>query len=553
MKKFILSIFAVPLIFNSGYSQLNLVSNMNPGATSSIPDFLYVFNDKVYYTADDGTFGAEVWEYNGSASPQLDYEVNTSGSSATAGHFCEFNGKLCFSGYESVYGNELYEYDGINAPVRISDINPGSANSIPTGMTVFNGKLYFYGVGPGNDYEFYVYDGINPPSLVANINPTGNSFPAGFTEFNGKLYFSANDGVNGIELWEYDGTNPPTMLLDINPGTNNSIPQYFKVYNNKLYFNADNGVNGTEIWMYDGTNPPAMVVDMIAGSGSFDPRYFYVYNSKLIFSAIDAVAGNELWQYDGVNTPTLVFDINTNPSIGLHNSHPRHFIEYNNLLYFRAQDETHGRELWAWDGVNNPVFIVDINPGTAHSSEDWNLNTTKRMVVLNGKLILAADDGVVGEELFEYTGCLVNAAVTESNMIITATQSGASYQWIDCNTNTPISGETNQSFTATADGDYAVIVADGACIDTSVCTTILGLGLNNDSQNRLAVFPNPAQTNLTIEITEPIEFIRIFNSTGTLVQTEVKNSFPVENLPAGMYVLQVQTESGISTTRFVKE
>jgi ELWxxDGT repeat protein len=265
------------------------------------------------------------------------------------------------------------------------------------------------------------------------------------------------------------------------------------------------------------------------------------------------VAGNELWQYDGVSNPTLVFDINTNPSIGLHNSHPRHFIIYNNLLYFRAQDETHGRELWAWNGVNDPALIEDINPGTAHSSEDWNLSWNKRMAVLDGNLILAADNGVVGEELFKYTGCLVNAAVTESNMILTATQAGASYQWIDCNTNSEISGETNQSFTATVDGNYAVIVTDGLCIDTSACTTIAGLGIKIEEQNNLVIYPNPTRSNITVKSDEKIETILVFSASGQLIQTENKNTFSVESLPAGIYFLKIQTEAGISTSRFVKE
>jgi len=551
MKKIIISIFAIPFLNNITHSQLNLVSDIYPTSNNSIPDWLYIYNDTVYFTAEDATNGVEVWRYDGTNAPTLFADINPTGHSAGAAHFREFNGNLYFTGYESVYGSELYEYDGTNPPVRITDISAASVNSSPNGMMVFNSKLYFNANGPGNDYELYVYDGINPASLVYNINATGNSYPTGMTEFNGKLYFSANDGINGIELWEYDGANPPTMLLDINPGANHSIPVDFTIYNNQLYFNADNGVNGTEMWMYDGTNPPTMVVDMIPGSGSFDPRRFYVYNGNLVFSAIDAVAGNELWQYDGVNNPTMVFDINTNPSLGLHHSNPRHFIEYNNLLYFRAQDEINGRELWAWDGVNNPVLIVDINVGTAHSSDDWNLS--KRMVVLNGKLVFAANNGVVGEELFEYNGCLVNAAVTESNMIITATQSGASYQWIDCNTNTEISGETNQSFTVTVDGDYAVIITSGACIDTSTCTSIQGVGVNELEQNNFTIFPNPTNSNLTITTAETIQSINVYSASGILVQQESKSTFSVENLPAGIYFLEIETENGIGTIRFAKE
>jgi len=38
-----------------------------------------------------------------------------------------------------------------------------------------------------------------------------------------------------------------------------------------------------------------------------------------------------------------------------------------------------------------------------------------------------------------------------------------------------------------------------------------------------------------------------------LIQTETKNTFSVENLPAGIYFLQIQTDNGNNTVRFVKE
>jgi ELWxxDGT repeat protein len=551
MTKKVLFSLALVLSFGSLPAQLTMISNIYTGSTSSTPDFLYPFNGKVLFTADHETFGVEQWALNPSGSVQLNYEVNTAGSSSSSGHFCEFNGKVYFQGYEDVYGSELYEYDGITAPIRVSDINPLSTNSLPSGMVVFNGKIYFSAIGPGNDYELYEYDGVNPPALVANINPTGNSFPLELTVFNSKLYFRANDGVNGIEIWEFDGTNPPAMLLDINPGANHSTPQGFAVFNNNLYFGADNGVNGSELWMYDGTNPPAMVVDMIAGSGSFNPLYLYVFDGKLVFSAIDAVAGAELWQYDGVSNPTMVFDINTNPSVGLHNAHPRHFIEYNGRLFFRATDETHGRELWSWDGVNDPEFMVDINPGTAHSSEDWNLNATKRMVVQEQKLILGANNGVVGEELFAF--CWVNTTVTENNLVLTVSQTGAVYQWMDCNAFAPIAGETGQTFTPSVDGDYAVVVTNGDCIDTSDCYSIVGLGIGESARADFNVYPNPTNSNVTISGTETIEQIVIYNAAGQVVQTETHATFSVENLPAGVYILRVQTEEGISGVRLVKE
>jgi hypothetical protein len=143
--------------------------------------------------------------------------------------------------------------------------------------------------------------------------------------------------------------------------------------------------------------------------------------------------------------------------------------------------------------------------------------------------------------------------ITASGLTLTADHTGATYQWINCSDSSFISGETNQSFTASVDGDYAVIVTDGACIDTSACTTIIDLGLNQSTDNRMVIFPNPTKSNLAIQYAEKIESVLIYNTSGTLVQSEVKNNFSVENLPSGIYFLKIQTENGISTSRFVKE
>ena len=48
------------------------------------------------------------------------------------------------------------------------------------------------------------------------------------------------------------------------------------------------------------------------------------------------------------------------------------------------------------------------------------------------------------------------------------------YQWLDCNNNfEPISGATAQNYTAIDNGNYAVVVNENGCIDTSACTAIL--------------------------------------------------------------------------------
>jgi hypothetical protein len=85
------------------------------------------------------------------------------------------------------------------------------------------------------------------------------------------------------------------------------------------------------------------------------------------------------------------------------------------------------------------------------------------------------------------------------------------------------------------------------------CNYDLNVEESTDQINSINLYPNPAQSNLNIATTETIVLISILNLSGQVVQTETKNTFSVQNLPAGIYVLQVQTEREISTARFIKE
>jgi hypothetical protein len=73
-----------------------------------------------------------------------------------------------------------------------------------------------------------------------------------------------------------------------------------------------------------------------------------------------------------------------------------------------------------------------------------------------------------------YCFFLINNDLVQNGTTLTAEQSNASYQWIDCTTNTAIVGDTNQTFTATTTGYYAVEITyyhpcGGLQVDTSSC------------------------------------------------------------------------------------
>ena len=67
----------------------------------------------------------------------------------------------------------------------------------------------------------------------------------------------------------------------------------------------------------------------------------------------------------------------------------------------------------------------------------------------------------------------IDLNVTNVAATLTSDQAGATYQWIDCdNGNAAISGETNQSYSPTVTGNYAVVVTVNGCSDTSACVLV---------------------------------------------------------------------------------
>ncbi len=125
---------------------------------------------------------------------------------------------------------------------------------------------------------------------------------------------------------------------------------------------------------------------------------FTAYNNKIYFQAEDQIHGDELWVTDGTAGGTMLLkDINTSTSTS--GSDPMNFCVYNSNLYFKADAGNSGNEgeLWMTDGTTNgTVLVKNIYPtGDAQANH---LN------VLNGKLYFTAIDGINGSELWTSDG-----------------------------------------------------------------------------------------------------------------------------------------------------
>ena len=154
----------------------------------------------------------------------------------------------------------------------------------------------------------------------------------------------------------------------------------------------------------------------------------------------------------------------------------------------------------------------------------------------------------------------VDATTSLSGFTITANQAGASYQWLDCdNGNAVITGATAQSYTAPSNGNYAVVVTDGSCSDTSACVNIIGVGIaDNNLLKDLSIYPNPTKGLFTVELSqvENNAKVVVYSVVGQEVVTqkiEQNNTvISLENYDKGIYFVSIQNGGSAITKRIVK-
>ena len=140
-----------------------------------------------------------------------------------------------------------------------------------------------------------------------------------------------------------------------------------------------------------------------------------------------------------------------------------------------------------------------------------------------------------------------------------ANQGGTSYQWINCATNMPISMETNQSFTASTSGSYAVIISQNNCIDTSSCYSVSISELLENNWGELNLFPNPTKGEITLSFGAelPLVLIEVMDIDGRLIHQEVAKKSSKISLSlsesAGIYFVHATSDLGKKTIRVVKQ
>ncbi len=157
------------------------------------------------------------------------------------------------------------------------------------------------------------------------------------------------------------------------------------------------------------------------------------------------------------------------------------------------------------------------------------------------------------------TQTTLNLNTTVAGATISSSQGTATYQWINCSTNTPISGATSQSFIAPANGSYAVIVTRNGCTDTSACVTISNLGIDDLNFEDVSVYPNPTNGKITVSFNKEVNLksFVIRDVTGRLIREEKPQTtsgitFDISTEAQGVYFLNIEVGGATQSFKLIK-
>ena len=400
-----------------------LVKDINPFGSSN-PTSLTTIGSTIYFAANDGVHGNELWKSDGTAvGTKMVKNIRPYGKGSFPMNLTTVNGTLFFTANDGKHGRELWKSDGTKAgTVMVKDVGSLYMRVPPIAV---GARLFFFRDMGFDTFQLYVTDGTSTGTkgdLTDDSMTMASSRASARATLNGKLYFIPYGHDASAQLWVSNGTRSGTHRVAGSPKADEIY--FLPAHGQNLYFVTFSQVAevSIQLWKTDGTKLGTKPLTSVGELGTVPDEA--VKMGKQLYFGESGMLG-ALWKTDGTATGTreisgsaVAFLIATGGRLyfsahgalltsdgtaaGTHELMQseggwlRHLVPVGNQVCFFAPNEDFGTwTLGKSDGTTGGTYAVKSFVNSAATDTPG--------ASMGGRFFFAADDGSHGAELWSYT------------------------------------------------------------------------------------------------------------------------------------------------------
>lgn len=379
---------------------------------------LAIFNGEIFFTAYDSANSIALWKFDGDhlevvKSGFRDTWEHDAGKrakmpalySGIRRRLCTAGDRVYFTADDGTHGQELWEYDGQHVHM-VADICQGPSDSNPNQLTPCDNELYFVATIAADEWLKptvcrFAGNGVTPIKPDSSI--TWGLDVRDMTAHQGAVYFWAYHDQHGVELWKCKGQEIGMVENYCPDDRLNLLPDILTEYKGTLYLQTSGPTHCADLCKLQGGDKIAYISDLGKNCLSIPrPRLLGMLSDTLYvlvdmthrksnqYTSPPLYETREIWRFDGGSMrQSTVLEKNERVSNDRFYSKG---AELNGYLYFGYGDADHGGELWRTD-AKQAVLHADIWKGDKGSNPD-------EFLLLNGKLFFLASDADNGRQLW---------------------------------------------------------------------------------------------------------------------------------------------------------
>ena len=202
------------------------------------------------------------------------------------------------------------------------------------------------------------------------------------------------------------------------------------------------------------------------------------------------------------------------------------------------------------------VCTLTASPNTGYQFVNWTKNGTVVSSSTSFSFNVSENATYVAHFILINYTVTVSASITEGGTVT----GGGTYAYgstvtvvVTPNTNYIFGSWTENGNVVSQEASYSFVVTGNRQL-VAVLNDVTGV---EESREMLSLYPNPANDKLFVESSQPIERCEVYSITGALLKRldgeATRMELSVKSLPAGLYLLKLNTGNQVLTRRFIKE